>query len=222
MPTVVAPQPIRLASAPVIVDPDSHAPLSPHVGRQDEDDPFICRTSTPLKPTISRQFLLPPPRISTKRPKLISKSPTPCSSIKNSSLLHAPRSPRRRRHASHSRAAYGFPPRNPSAFDSLSWISALDSAEFIDPWNIADLSQLPVDDRSRWDALGPIRRRKTSVPRSDALRSPVLEASARPPQLAPLATPARDVIHTPPPRFSSASHVQFHNLMPVWSPRATA
>ncbi|KAF7295036.1 hypothetical protein MIND_01041800 [Mycena indigotica] len=82
-------------------------------------------------------------------------------------------------------------------FDRLPWISAMDVAP--DPANmadIADLSQLTVDDDHVSTGAGPIRRRKTS------LRSNPLAHDSHP--------------HTPHPHNHNC-RVEFHNLMPVLS-----
>jgi len=55
----------------------------------------------------------------------------------------------------------GLNPHGSSVFDHLPWVSILDApAPQVNSWDVADLSQLPIDGRSL--PLGPIRRRKTS------------------------------------------------------------
>ncbi|KAJ6630615.1 hypothetical protein B0H10DRAFT_2172619 [Mycena sp. CBHHK59/15] len=98
------------------------------------------------------------------------------------------------------------------AFDTLPWISALDSPpDPLNPWDFADLSQIDVEEPpSRCGdpmngelspCSGPIRRRKTSL-RSNPL-------APRSPNLHDLS------FHTPSPH--NHSRVLFHNLMPVFS-----
>ncbi|KAJ7632497.1 hypothetical protein FB45DRAFT_912601 [Roridomyces roridus] len=83
-------------------------------------------------------------------------------------------------------------------FDRLPWISALDvSPDVLDPIDIADLSQLVVDDECGAPLSGPIRRRRTS------LRS------------SPIALVPKDPDTTPASRFNP-SRVLFHDLMPTW------
>lgn len=107
----------------------------------------------------------------------------------------------------------GLNPRGPGVFDSLPWISILDApAPQPNPWDVADLSQLPIDERS--PPPGPIRRRKTSLrsvpfpltPSSSASHSPIPfpspEYASRDPR-----TPSREI--EPP------SAIQFHGLLPA-------
>ncbi|KAJ6546554.1 hypothetical protein DFH09DRAFT_1171358 [Mycena vulgaris] len=93
-------------------------------------------------------------------------------------------------------------------FDRLPWISAMDTLpDAFDPIDIADLSQLVVDDPlSQCGAAppgsGPIRRRKTS------LRSSPLAPKPPPLHEIPPHTPISHINH---------SLIHFHNLMPVFS-----
>ncbi|KAJ7489832.1 hypothetical protein B0H11DRAFT_2010586 [Mycena galericulata] len=93
-------------------------------------------------------------------------------------------------------------------FDRLPWISAMDiSPDALDPMDIADLSQLVVDDPPDRRAAvspgsGPIRRRKTSL-RSNPLAPKGLSLHETTP-------------HTPISHINHA-RIQFHNLMPVFS-----
>ena len=108
----------------------------------------------------------------------------------------------------------GFDPRSPGVFDHLPWVSILDApAPQSNPWEVADLSQLPIEERSM--PLGPIRRRKTSlrsvpfpptpssspVPHS-SISFPSSEFASRDPQ-----TPTREIVPT--------STIQFQGLLPV-------
>ncbi|KAI0310890.1 hypothetical protein OF83DRAFT_1178095 [Amylostereum chailletii] len=225
MVSIVAPHPRRLTRSPFIAAPKLFPPCGPDIGividanGEDEDeDPFISHS--PIKPVTPLRFtpLLSPVCLHDRARNIISKSPTPCSSIKIPGLvLNAPRSPRRRRH--HPRSSCPIQPRNSAVFDNLPWISALSATpDFAaNPWDIADLSQLPVERTAAVAPaapnVGPIRRRRTS------LRTHPMSPTARPTvTVAPL-VPARDVIATPPPRFPSPSRVQFRNLMPAMTPR---
>jgi len=91
-------------------------------------------------------------------------------------------------------------------FDRLPWISAMDiSPDALDPMDIADLSQLVVDDDQCGvvsPGSGPIRRRKTSL-RSNPLAPKGLTLHETTP-------------HTPPSHINH-SRILFHNLMPVFS-----
>ena len=101
----------------------------------------------------------------------------------------------------------------PHAFDDLPWIASLEtSPDITNPWDIADLSLLPVPPLSELPAsgLGPVRRRKTSL-RSSPLASskstshlPIRDTSLLPSPSQP----------TPRSRFTP-SRVLFQNLMPV-------
>ncbi|KAF8810125.1 hypothetical protein BYT27DRAFT_7336901 [Phlegmacium glaucopus] len=98
------------------------------------------------------------------------------------------------------------------AFDDLPWIASLESSpDLINPWDIADLSLLPVPvSELPASGPGPVRRRKTS------LRSSPLASSKTIPPL-----PIRDTslllspsLSTPRSHFTP-SRVLFQNLMPV-------
>ncbi|VDC06555.1 unnamed protein product [Peniophora sp. CBMAI 1063] len=218
MHTVFAPQPTRL----VIVDPAQRdAPLFPNgmpsssSSRMliEDDDPFISHSTTKPKPeSISYPRLLSPIALPDRSRKLFCKSPTPCSSIKKSSTLNAPRSPRRRRHglARPTRrpcniAPLVFPRPATSVFDDLAWASTLDDPSLAqDPWAIADLSALPLD---RSSGPGPVRRRKLSTEARTELE---------PLRIAEL---ARASMRTPPPRHTPGRDTTFRELMPVWTPQ---
>ncbi|KAJ7098039.1 hypothetical protein B0H15DRAFT_823853 [Mycena belliarum] len=93
-------------------------------------------------------------------------------------------------------------------FDRLPWISAMDARpDTLDPIDIADLSQLVVDDPlDQCGALppvsGPIRRRKTSLrPNPLALKPPALH----------------EIIPHTPLSHINHSRIHFQNLMPVFS-----
>ncbi|KAJ7740735.1 hypothetical protein DFH07DRAFT_1064177 [Mycena maculata] len=93
-------------------------------------------------------------------------------------------------------------------FDRLPWISAMNiSPDALDPMDIADLSQLVVDDPPPQcgavaPGSGPIRRRKTSL-RSNPLAPKGLTLHETTPY-----TPLSHINH---------SRIHFHNLMPVFS-----
>lgn len=166
-------------------------------------------------PDRSRKLVCSPPRSIATHPltfSQFSKSPTPCSSIKKSSALNAPRSPRRRRHglARSTRRPCSitpliFPRPSTSVFDDLAWISTLDDPSLAqDPWAIADLSALPLD---RSSGPGPVRRRKLSTEARTELQ---------PLRVAEL---ARANMRTPPPRHTPGRDTTFRELMPVWTPQ---
>jgi len=99
------------------------------------------------------------------------------------------------------------------AFDDLPWIASLESSpDLTNPWDIADLSLLPVPSLSELlhSGPGPVRRRKTS------LRSSPL-ASSKAISLLPI----RDTSLLPSPSLPTPrssfipSRVLFQNLMPV-------
>ncbi|KAF8911170.1 hypothetical protein CPB84DRAFT_1842416 [Gymnopilus junonius] len=127
---------------------------------------------------------------------------------------------RRSKATSHSTRRRRLAPRIPCppshSFDDLPWISTLDAApELLNPWDIADLSLIPLDD-SPSSGPGPVRRRKTSL-RS----SPVASSKSHPPISPGSPLPIRDTsllstpsVSTPRSRFLP-SRVLFHNLMPV-------
>ena len=106
----------------------------------------------------------------------------------------------------------GFNPRGSTVFDHLPWISILDApAPQLNSWDVADLSQLPIDHRSL--PLGPIRRRKTwlrSVPFPPTPSSspsyssgpfPSIEYASRDPW-------------TPPREIGPPSTIRFQGLLP--------
>lgn len=130
-----------------------------------------------------------------------------------------PSSRRRTRTANQSSRRRRLAPRDNShisapthAFDDLPWISTLESApDFVNPWDIADLSLIP-DAESSPSGPGPVRRRKTSL-RSNPMNTPPSPSGS------PL--PTRDTSLLLPPSVPTPrshfipSRVLFHNLMPV-------
>ncbi|EAU88075.2 hypothetical protein CC1G_11498 [Coprinopsis cinerea okayama7 len=113
---------------------------------------------------------------------------------------------RRRGNVRHERHAHPF--------DSLPWISALEtSPKHIHPCDIADLSLIPDSDSVPNPGPGPVRRRKTSL-RS----SPLDDPESPPPSGVPLPLPQRDTPTlpvTPKSKPSLPSRILFRNLMPV-------
>jgi hypothetical protein len=120
------------------------------------------------------------------------------------------RSPRRPRRQD---CPLGFNPHGSSVFDRLPWVSILDApAPQANAWDVADLSQLPIDDRSL--PLGPIRRRKTSLrsvpfpptpsssPSYPSVPFPSLEYASRDPR-------------TPPREIEPPSAIRFRGLLPA-------
>ncbi|KAF5391277.1 hypothetical protein D9757_001969 [Collybiopsis confluens] len=100
------------------------------------------------------------------------------------------------------------------SFDSLSWISLMDSSpEEHGLTDIADLSQLPDHSSS---AAGPVRRRKISFHRTSPLRA----ASGSSKQSAHLSSILRQrpipTPSSPRPRFAR-SPIIFHDLMPLFT-----
>ncbi|KAJ7219156.1 hypothetical protein GGX14DRAFT_590339 [Mycena pura] len=90
------------------------------------------------------------------------------------------------------------------AFDRLPWISVMDTPHHHNLADIADLSQLAVDDfppESASAGAGPIRRRKTSLRSNPLAPSPTLHET-------PPHTPISHINH---------SRIHFENLMPVFS-----
>jgi hypothetical protein len=104
-------------------------------------------------------------------------------------------------------------------FDRLPWISALDlSPEDCGLSDIADLSQLPVDDANFGveSVAGPVRRRKSSLHRTSPLRaaSGSSTQSTYPSSILrnrQLPTPC-----SPRPRLAH-SRIVFHDLMPLFT-----
>ena len=108
----------------------------------------------------------------------------------------------------------GINPHGSSVFDRLPWVSVLDAPNLQpNPWDIADLSQLPIDEPSL--PLGPIRRRKTSLrsvpfpptPSSSpasysSVSFPSLEYASRDPR-------------TPPREIEPPSAIRFQGLLPA-------
>ncbi|KAI0064638.1 hypothetical protein BV25DRAFT_275672 [Artomyces pyxidatus] len=193
MPPIVAPKPLRPTAALPSTSPFPVFPLA-------LDDPFASQCRTPKRDCDVAQFprLLSPIRIDRGKRHLMTKSPTPCSSIKRPTAHHPPRTPRRRRH--YTRPLPELTPVHPPLdFEALPWLSALNADPTDDPWDIADLSQLPI-------ATGPTRRRKT-----------VSAHRRRAEAVVPLVSPRRAAA-TPPPRFPRPADVAFWNLMPVTTP----
>ena len=108
-------------------------------------------------------------------------------------------------------------------FDTLPWISALESPSDCSPSEIADLSQIHVQDRTYLDTTtgpGPVRRRKTSLRSKPFSSGNADDVSCRSRQPFP-----REVIvnanqsppRTPLSRIFAPAAIRFHNLMPVYS-----
>ncbi|KAJ7639940.1 hypothetical protein DFH06DRAFT_628744 [Mycena polygramma] len=162
------------------------APLSPAFASQMAPTPLAARAPQRLQSPILLDACLPSPGCSpTKRRRTVR--------------------PQRRRHCARAECAIesALHP-----FDSLPWISAMDTMpDAFDLADIADLSQLVIDEppphlAPRPSVSGPIRRRKTS------LRSTPLGPRSR--------TSHENTPHTPRSHIDY-SRVTFHNLMPVFS-----
>lgn len=107
----------------------------------------------------------------------------------------------------------GFNSHGTSVFDHLPWVSILDApAPQINSLDVADLSQLPIVERSL--PFGPIRRRKTSSrsvpfpptpsssPSHSSIAFPSLEYASRDPR-------------TPPREIEPPSAIRFQGLLPA-------
>ena len=108
----------------------------------------------------------------------------------------------------------GVNPNDSGVFDRLPWVSILDApAPQTNPWDIADLSQLPIDERSL--PLGPVRRRKTSsrsVPFPPTPSSSPMSHSSAP--FPSLEYASRDP-RTPPRVIEPPSAIRFQGLLPA-------
>ncbi|KAH7924573.1 hypothetical protein BV22DRAFT_1047376 [Leucogyrophana mollusca] len=228
MPSIVSPSP-RLAAAPCLSNtlqsptPSTRFQLMQSPFPADAEAPLGLASRGPVSPPrlLSPIILNDPAHFALK-----SKSPPPCGTAsRRRNPNRVARSTRRRRHPSRLDCpfdSYG----HASAFDQLTWISALDSPPNFSPYDVADLSQILVDeDRplplNATPASGPVRRRKTSL-RSNPLSSGADSLSESLPsrQLFPsYHSPDRVAIcpRTPSPLISFDPRcVKFHNLMPVF------
>ena len=99
-------------------------------------------------------------------------------------------------------------------FDRLPWVSILDvPTTQQNPWDVADLSQLPIDEPS--SPLGPIRRRKTSLRSAPFPPTP----SSSPVSYSSIPFPSskyasRDP-QTPPREIGPSSAIRFQGLLPA-------
>lgn len=104
-------------------------------------------------------------------------------------------------------------PRGPSVFDSLPWVSILDApAPQANPWDVADLSQLPIDERSL--PLGPVRRRKASSRSVPFPLTPSSSPSYSSIPFSPSGYVSRDP-RTPPREIEPPSAIRFQGLLPA-------
>lgn len=109
---------------------------------------------------------------------------------------------------------FGLNPHGSGVFDRLPWVSILDApAAQSNPWDVADLSQLPVDERSL--PLGPIRRRKTSLRSTPFPPTPSSSPVSHPPTPFPSLEYASRDPRTPPREITPSSAVRFQGLLPV-------
>lgn len=147
-----------------------------------------------------------------------SQSPAPCTPSRRRRGPVA----RRRRHCARSDCrmdTFGAA----VTFDRLPWISAMDTApsEHMDPWDLADLSQLPANeviDVSDPTGPGPVRRRKTSL-RTNPLASGHPSADEFPLRLRMPLLDAAQISsnpHTPVSQKFNPMEIQFHNLLPIF------
>jgi len=106
----------------------------------------------------------------------------------------------------------GLNPHGSSVFDHLPWVSILDApAPQVNSWDVADLSQLPIDGRSL--PLGPIRRRKTSL---RSVPFPPTPSSSPSYSTAPFPSTkyaSRDP-WTPPREIEPPAKIRFQGLLP--------
>jgi len=108
----------------------------------------------------------------------------------------------------------GNSPHGSGVFDRLPWVSILDApTPQQNPWDIADLSQLPIDEPSL--PLGPIRRRKTSL---RSVPFP-LTPSSSPASYSPVSFPSLEYAsrdpRTPPRETEPPSAIRFQGLLPA-------
>ncbi|KAI0079880.1 hypothetical protein K474DRAFT_1591009 [Panus rudis PR-1116 ss-1] len=164
-------------------------------------------------------------------PRQLPKTAVTCTPAKRRRVVHnTARTARRRQSARHE---CPFPYADgANVFDKLSWISQLhEETDCLNPWDIADLSQLPIEqpDFHRSSGIGPVRSRKSSL-RSDPLSygtpdlqdigfTPLPQRSASPepsPPVFPLFDREALDPRTPPPRDTfNPEDVSFFNLKPV-------
>ncbi|KAF9652853.1 hypothetical protein BDM02DRAFT_2367450 [Thelephora ganbajun] len=106
-----------------------------------------------------------------------------------------------------------FNPHDSSVFDHLPWVSILDApAPRTNSWDIVDLSQLPVDERSL--LLGPIRRRKTSIRSVPFPPTPSSSPSSSSVPFPSSGYASRDA-RTPPREIEPPSTIRFQGLLPA-------
>jgi hypothetical protein len=180
-----------------------HAPKPLLAAFQNTDRPTMSPLSSQLPTAFER--LRSPIHLSEPSSDLI---PSPPTTSPQRRPKPSPQSTRRRRLTRECRITP-----QPHAFDDLPWIASLESSpDVTNPWDIADLSLLPVSPLSELpdSGPGPVRRRKTSL-RSSPLASskaishlPIRDTSL-------LSSPS---LPTPRSRFTP-SRVLFQNLMPV-------
>lgn len=201
--------------------------------------------------------LLSPIRLSERRARPSCTVSILCHSLPSrgltSSLFKSTASPpcsnvtkrRRTAHSAHTRSSYRsvqckhndcpFVRSGPAALERLPWISMMDQPPATNqqnPWDIADLSLLAVDEApSATPGTGPIRSRKSSLrsapfPTEPVASTPELLSSLSidsPLSKLPYSRSRRsslgdDVLKTPPPRVSELPvAVVFRDLMPISS-----
>jgi hypothetical protein len=103
---------------------------------------------------------------------------------------------------------------SPNIFDRLPWVSILDAPTTQqNPWDVADLSQLPIDGPS--SPLGPIRRRKSSLRSAPFPPTP----SSSPVSYSHIPFPSSEYAsrdpRTPPREIESSSAMRFQGLLPA-------
>lgn len=108
----------------------------------------------------------------------------------------------------------GINPHGPGVFDRLPWVSILDApAPQTNPWDVADLTQLPIGERSL--PLGPIRHRKASLRSVPFPPTP----SSSPASYSPVSFPSRKYAsrdpQTPPREIKPPSAIRFQGLLPA-------
>ncbi|KAF7967678.1 hypothetical protein HWV62_33363 [Athelia sp. TMB] len=152
-------------------------------------------------------------------PRFKSQSPVPCTPPRR----RRGTAPRRRRTCARTDCRID-PHSTAVAFDRLPWISMMESApEHTNTWDMADLSQLSTEELDNAQGPGPVRRRKTS---SGLRANPLTTGPSPSDELPRLRMPLLDALraselsspHTPVSHSFNPMDVQFHNLLPVFSP----
>jgi hypothetical protein len=208
MPPVMAPTP--LIHAPLSAVPIVSSPSSIYHVRHNNSPPPRLMSPIQLSPSAIR----PPPIISKPLFNVPSKRRGKPTSYPPRRRRPLPRVDCRLEPVSH-------------PFDQLPWISALEVApDLLNPWDIADLSQIsdPLPATIPPSGPGPVRRRKTSLRSNPLAPTPTPTATSQLPDDSAHPCPAGSIApfrdtsvypgSTPRSRFIP-SRVLFRNLMPT-------